>query len=102
VQQVGDPIPDVDVTNCPSGQYSKGKCLPVPNEGINTSNVTTTTATSELMNQTGLINNNNSTEGDIIITEEGTSSPCIIIREEGTSSGPSRPQPQPTPSPKPC
>ncbi|MGH9982867.1 MAG: hypothetical protein ACRD8W_02795 [Nitrososphaeraceae archaeon] len=54
------------------------------------------------MNQTGLINNNNATEGEMIIREEGTSSPCIIIREEGTPSGPSRPQPEPSPSPKPC
>ena len=60
---------------------------------------TTMTTTSEPMNQTGLTNNNNSTEGDIIITEEGTPSPCIIIREEGVPSGPSQPQPQPSPTP---
>ncbi|MGC1131569.1 MAG: hypothetical protein WA941_02000 [Nitrososphaeraceae archaeon] len=106
MQQIGDPIPDVDVTLCPTGQYYDSKlkkCVPLPNEGINTSNVTNT-ATSELMNQTGLISNNNATEGEMIIKEEGTSSPCIIIREEGTPSGPSRPQPQPqpSPSPKPC
>ena len=70
--------------------------------GIDIRNTTMTT-TSELMNQTDSIKNNNSIEGDIIITEEGTSSPCIIIREEGTPSGPSRPEPpQPSPSPKPC
>jgi hypothetical protein len=44
---------------------------------------TTMPTTSELMNQTDLINNNNIAEGDIIITKEGTSSPCIIISEEG-------------------
>jgi len=63
---------------------------------------TTMPTTSGLMNQTDLINNNNITEGDIIITKEGTSSPCIMIREEGSPSGPSRPQPQPSPSPRPC
>lgn len=101
---MGDPIPDVDVTLCPTGQYYDSKlkkCLPLPNEEIKTSNVSTTT-TSVLMNQTGLINNNNATEGEMIIREEGTSSPCIIIREEGTPSGPSPPQPEPSPPPKPC
>jgi hypothetical protein len=75
-------------------------CLP-PREGIDTSNITTA-ATSELINQTGLINNNNATDGEMIIKEEGTSSPCIIIKEEGTPSGPNYPQPQPSPSPNPC
>ena len=64
-------------------------CKRILGAGIDISNNTMTT-TSELMNQTGLINNNNATEGE------------MIIKEEGTSSGPSRPQPQPSPSPKPC
>ncbi|MGC1131234.1 MAG: hypothetical protein WA941_00320 [Nitrososphaeraceae archaeon] len=70
-------------------------------EGIDVRN-TTTTVTSELTNQTDLIDNSNSTEGELVITEEGTPSPCIVISEEGTPSGPGRPQPQPSPSPKPC
>lgn len=49
------------------------------------------TTTSELMNQTGLVSNNgnnNSTEEDLVITEEGM------------PSGPNRPEPpQPKPSP---
>lgn len=84
------PIPDVDVTLYPTGRHYDSKlkkCLPLPNEEIRTSNVTNTTATNELMNQTGLINNNNATDGELIIKEEGMSSPCIIIREEGTPSG---------------
>jgi len=71
VQQEGDPIPDVDVTLCYGNKhydYKLKKYVPSPKEGINTGNVTTT-ATSELMNQTG-VNNNNSTEGDLIIKEE--------------------------------
>jgi hypothetical protein len=77
-------------------------CMP-PKEGIDTSNITTA-ATTELMNQTGLINNNNATEGDLVITEEGKpSEPCLVITEEGmpTKDRP-QPQPQPSPSPKPC
>jgi hypothetical protein len=58
------------------------------------------------MNQTDLVStndSNNSTEGELVITEEGTSSPCIVITEEGMPSGPNRPEPpQPSPSPKPC
>jgi hypothetical protein len=69
--------------------------------GIDIRNTTMGT-TSVLMNQTGLINNDNATE--MVIKEEGMPSPCIVIKEEGMPSGPSRPQPQPqpSPSPKPC
>ena len=92
MERRGDPIPDVDVSLCGKYKYYDSKlkkCVPLPKEGIEASN-TTTAATSELINQSGLINNNNSTEGD------------LIIREEGTPSGPSSPQPKPSPSPKPC
>jgi hypothetical protein len=105
MERRGDPIPDVDVSLCGKYKYYDSKlkkCVPLPKEGIGASN-TRTAATSGLINQSGLINNNNSAEGDLIIREEGTpSGPCIIITEEGTPSGPSSPQPKPGPSPKPC
>ena len=75
-------------------------CKP-PKEGINTGNIPIMNM-SELTNQSG-VDNNNSTEGDFVITEEGKpSEPCIVINEEGMPSGPRQPQPQPSPSPKPC
>lgn len=110
MERRGDPIPDVDVSLCGKYKYYDSKlkkCVPLPKEGTVAGN-TTTTATSELMNQTEPIDND-STTGDLVIREEGApSGPCIVIREEGTPSGPGHsqsppPQPnQPSPSPKPC
>ena len=108
MERQGDPIPDVDVSLCGKYKYYDSKlkkCVPLPKEGIGASN-TSTAATIEPINQSGLINNNNSTDGNLVIKEEGTpSGPCIVIKEEGTPSGSSRPQPpqpKPGPSPKPC